>query len=40
MKQKTSKNIKILLSLNTIRRTIDIFLGPFLTAYLNKKNVC
>lgn len=36
MEQKTSENIKLLLALNTIRRIIDIFLGPFLTAYLFK----
>lgn len=36
MEQKTSKNTKLLLVINTIRKIIDIFLGPFLTAYLFK----
>lgn len=31
-----SKNSKLLLVINTIRKIIDIFLGPFLTAYLFK----
>ena len=31
-----SKNTKLLLIINTIRKVIDIFLGPFLTAYLFK----
>lgn len=30
------KNTKLLLIINTIRKIIDIFLGPFLTAYLFK----
>lgn len=36
MEHKLSQNTKILLAINTIRRIIDIFLGPFLTAYLFK----
>lgn len=39
MEHKLSKNTKILLAINTIRRIIDIFLGPFLTAYLFKVTV-
>lgn len=39
MEQKTSKNTKLLLAVNTIRKIIDIFLGPFLTAYLFKISV-
>lgn len=31
-----SQNTKLLLVINTIRKIIDIFLGPFLTAYLFK----
>lgn len=31
-----SKNAKLLLVINTIRKIIDIFLGPFLTSYLFK----
>ena len=31
-----SKNTKLLLVINTLRKIIDIFLGPFLTAYLFK----
>jgi len=34
MERKISKNTKLLLVINTIRKIIDIFLGPFLTAYL------
>ena len=36
MKQNIGKNTKLLLVINTIRKIIDIFLGPFLTAYLFK----
>lgn len=36
MKQKISKNAQVLLVINTIRKIIEIFLGPFLTAYLFK----
>ena len=36
MEQKMCKNTKLLLIINTIRKIIDIFLGPFLTAYLFK----
>lgn len=36
MKQKMSKNANLLLIINTIRKIIEIFLGPFLTAYLFK----
>jgi len=36
MEQKISKNAKLLLVINTIRKIIDIFLGPFLTSYLFK----
>ena len=36
MKQHMSQNTKLLLITNTIRKIIDIFLGPFLTAYLFK----
>lgn len=36
MEQKMSENTKLLLVINTIRKIIDIFLGPFLTAYLFK----
>lgn len=36
MEQKMSQNTKLLLVINTIRKIIDIFLGPFLTAYLFK----
>ena len=31
---KMKRNAKLLLIINTIRKIIDIFLGPFLTAYL------
>lgn len=34
MKEKIGENAKLLLIINTIRKIIDIFLGPFLTAYL------
>ena len=34
MEQQISRNTKLLLIINTIRKIIDIFLGPFLTAYL------
>ena len=34
-----SKNAKILIIINSIRRIIDIFLGPFLTAYFFKLTV-
>lgn len=36
MEQRMSENTKLLLIINTIRKIIDIFLGPFLTAYLFK----
>lgn len=36
MEQRMSKNTNLLLVINTIRKIIDIFLGPFLTAYLFK----
>lgn len=36
MEQRISKNTNLLLVINTIRKIIDIFLGPFLTAYLFK----
>lgn len=36
MEQWMSKNTNLLLVINTIRKIIDIFLGPFLTAYLFK----
>lgn len=36
MEHKMSKNAKLLLVINTIRKIIDIFLGPFLTSYLFK----
>jgi len=36
VEQKMCKNTKLLLIINTIRKIIDIFLGPFLTAYLFK----
>lgn len=36
MEQKMCENTKLLLIINTIRKIIDIFLGPFLTAYLFK----
>ena len=36
MEQRMSQNTKLLLVINTIRKIIDIFLGPFLTAYLFK----
>lgn len=39
MKQTIGKNAKLLLVINTIRKIIDIFLGPFLTAYLFKVSV-
>lgn len=39
MEQKMSQNTKLLLVINTIRKIIDIFLGPFLTAYLFKVTV-
>lgn len=35
-KQRISSNTILLLIINTIRKIIDIFLGPFLTAYLFK----
>lgn len=34
--KKISENAKLLLIIHTIRKTIDIFLGPFLTSYLFK----
>ena len=34
-----SKNSKLLIILNTIRRIIDIFLGPFLTSYFFKISI-
>ncbi len=36
MEQRMIENTKLLLIINTIRKIIDIFLGPFLTAYLFK----
>lgn len=36
MEQNMEKNTKLLLIIHTIRKIIDIFLGPFLTAYLFK----
>ena len=36
MEQRISRNINLLLVINTIRKIIDIFLGPFLTSYLFK----
>lgn len=36
MKNRISRNSLLLLSINTIRRIIDIFLGPFLTAFFFK----
>jgi hypothetical protein len=36
IEQRMSKNTNLLLVINTIRKIIDIFLGPFLTAYLFK----
>lgn len=36
MKRKISTNTNLLLMINTIRKIIDIFLGPFLTSYLFK----
>lgn len=36
MEQRMCENTKLLLIINTIRRIIGIFLGPFLTAYLFK----
>lgn len=36
MKQNIESNTKLLLIINTIRKIIGIFLGPFLTAYLFK----
>lgn len=39
MKRKISTNTNLLLIINTIRKIIDIFLGPFLTSYLFKTAV-
>lgn len=39
MKRKISTNTNLLLIINTVRKIIDIFLGPFLTSYLFKTAV-